>query len=270
MRANWQGYLTIGQLGIPVRLYSATRSISPRFVQLHEGDGAPVERVTRSSVTHQEISVGEIVRAVEYEPGRYVTLTDQELERAGTPHLKTIDVKQFCEADSIDPIYYEKPYYIVPSTGGERAYALLREALTRSRKLAITQFVIYNHEHIAAIGLLGDLLVLHQLRFANEIVPRNDIKTRPLPKPSPSEIDALQALIERFSSPFYVHDYHDEHAEHIAELVERKAKGLPMPKRETPSSHATPEDQLEQAITRMLNSPNQLGPGESDTPPASQ
>ncbi|HVS58124.1 MAG TPA: Ku protein [Candidatus Saccharimonadales bacterium] len=259
-RASWQGFITIGQLGVPVRLYSASRSARPRFVQLSEKDGKPVHRVLRSSVTHEEVRADEVVRAVEVEPGKFVTLTDQELEQTGTPHLKTIDVKQFCEPGDINPIYYEKPYYITPGAGGERAYALLREALVRSDKLAITQFVIMSKEHIGALGVAGDLLVLHQLRFADEIVPRSDIKTRPLPKSNPSEVEALQRLIDRFSAPFYVNDYHDEHAEYVQQLVERKAKGLPMPRREKPSPQATPDDQIQAAITRMLDpSQNRLG-----------
>lgn len=260
MRASWQGFITIGQLGVPVRLYSASRSARPRFVQLSEKDGKPVQRVLRSSVTHKEVKPDEVIRAVEFEPGNFVTLTDQELERADTPHLKTIDVKQFCDPSDINPIHYEKPYYITPGAGGERAYALLREALVRSGKLAITQFVIAGKEHIGALGVAGDLLVLHQLRFADEVVPRSDIKTRPLPKSDPAEVDALQQLIERFSGPFYVNDYHDEHAEYIQELVERKAKGLPMPRRERPSPQATPDDQIQAAITRMLKQDhNRLG-----------
>lgn len=259
-RASWQGFITMGQLGVPVRLYSASRSVRPRFVQLSEKDGKPVQRVLRSSVTHEEVRTDEVVRAVEFEPGKFVTLTDQELEQTDTPHLKTIDVKQFCEPGDINPIHYEKPYYVTPDTGGERAYALLREALVRSDKLAITQFVIMNKEHIGALGVAGDLLVLHQLRFAEEVVPRSDIRTRPLPKSDPSEVEALQQLIERFSAPFYVNDYHDEHAEYVQQLVERKAKGLPMPRREKPSPHATPDDQIQAAITRMLDpGQNRLG-----------
>lgn len=261
MRASWQGYITIGQLGIPVRLFNASRSIRPRFVQLSEKDGAPVERVLRSSVSHEEVKPHEVIRAVEIESGQFVTLTDQEMERAGTPHLKTVDVKQFCDQSAIDPIYYEKPYYVTPAPGGERGYALLREALVRTGKLAITQFVIYNREHIAALGVAGDLIVLHQLRFADEIVPRSDIRTRPLPKSTPSELDALCALMDRFSGPFYIQDYHDEHAEYIHQLVERKARGLPMPRRESTPTHATPEDQIESALNDMLGNSHQLGGG---------
>jgi DNA end-binding protein Ku len=251
-KATWQGYIALGKLGIPVRLHSATQSLRPRFVQLHEKDGSPVERELRCKHEKREIAPSEIIRAVEYEPGKYITLTDRELEQSATSPIKTIDVKQFCDPEAIDPIYFEKPYYIAPTRGGERAYSLLREVLARTGKIAIVQFVIYNKERIAAIGIHGDLLVLQQLRFDTEIVPRSSIKTPALPKPSPAEIEALSTVVERYTSPLYIQDYHDEHAEHINELIERKAKGLPAPRAERTAPNATPESEIVNALEDTL------------------
>jgi DNA end-binding protein Ku len=252
MKAAWDGHIALGRLGIPVRLYSATRSTRPQFVQLHEKDSAPVERVLRCKNENKDISAKEIVRAVEYEPGRYITLTGQELERNLPASAKTIDVKQFCDFSEIDPIYYEKPYYIVPAKGGERAYALLREALIRSKKAVVVQFVLYGREHIGVIGLFRDLLVLNQLRFASEIVPRSDLKTRAMPRPSPAEVNTLQSVIEHYSGPFYTEDYHDDYSEQVQMLVERKIKGLPAPRRESVSPNATPEEEIVSALENTL------------------
>lgn len=263
MKAAWEGHIALGRLGIPVRLYSATRSTRPQFVQLHEKDSAPVERVLKCRAEGKEISQKEIVRAIEYEPGHYITLTGQELEHNLPANAKTIDVKQFCEFSEIDPIYYEKPYYITPSKGGERAYALLREALSRSCKAVVVQFVLYGREHIGIIGLYRDLLVLNQLRFASEIVPRTDIKTRAMPRPSPGEVATLQNVIEHYSGPFYTEDYHDNYAEQVQALVERKIKGLPAPRRESVSPNATPEEQIIEALRDTLSDntdSHRLGP----------
>lgn len=251
-RASWQGYITLGQLGIPVRLYGATQTAEPRFVLLHEKDGSPIERPYRCALEKHDIPYGEIIRAVEYEPGRYITLSDHELEQTVAQPIKSIAIQQFARADVIPPIHYEKPYYVVPTKGGERAYALLREVFARSHYIAIAQFTQHTHEHMGALGLHGDMLMLHQLRFAGEIVPRSHIKTPALPKPSPSEIEALTAVIERFSGPFYVEDYHDEYAEHIQELVERKRRGLKAPRRERSTPHATPERNIIPALQRAL------------------
>ncbi len=243
-RATWQGYITLGQLGIPVRLYTATQSLRPHFVRLHERDGSPVERALRCRAEHLEISPNETVRAAEYEPDRYVTLTDQELERTAPAHVKSVDIKQFCSRGSIDPVYYEKPFYAVPGRGGERGYSLLREVLARTGMLAIAQLIMHEREHIAALLVQGDMLVLNQLRFADELLPRNRLKTPPLPKPSPDEIDALTAIVRRFNGPFYIQDYHDEHSEYVRQLIERKAKGLPARRRERIAPHTTPQNEI--------------------------
>jgi DNA end-binding protein Ku len=253
MKATWQGYIALGQLGIPVRLYSASRSKRPQFIQLHEKDSAPVERILKCSTENKEISYKEIVRAVEYEPGQYITLTGQELERNLPTPAKTIEVKQFCDLSEVAPIYYEKPYYIVPSKGGERAYALLREALTRSKKAVVVQFALHNREHIGVIALHRDLLVLNQLRFADEIASREEVKTRALPRPSPTEVATLHSVIDHFSGPFYIEDYHDSYAEQIRTLIERKIKGLPPPRREPVSANATPEEEIVRALQNTLS-----------------
>jgi DNA end-binding protein Ku len=254
MRASWQGYIALGQLGIPARLYSASKKSAPKFVQLHEKDSSPVERVLKCRAENHEISHREIVRAVEYEPGRFITLTGRELERALPLSTKTIEVKQFCNQSDIDPILYEKPYYIAPAKGGERAYALLREALSLSNKIMVAQFALSGREHIGAIGLHRDMLVLHQLRYSDEILPRSDIKTRALPRPSPTEVNTLRSVIDHFSGPFYVEDYHDDYTEQIKTLIERKIKGLPPPRREPISANATPEEEIVSALKSTLNS----------------
>jgi DNA end-binding protein Ku len=256
-KASWQGYISLGQLGIPVRLYNASQPARPNFVQLHEKDGSKVERILQCKDEHKQINIEEVVRAVEYEPGRFVTLSNNELELASSSPVKTIDVKQFTGPESVEPIYYEKPYYMVPTRGGERAYALLREVFIRSGKIAVTQFTIYNKERIGVLMVQDDLITLLQLRYAAEIVPRSSIKTPALPKPSPSEIEALSSVIDRYSGAFYIQDFHDENVERINQLVERKIKGLPVPSRERIAPLATPEGEIVEALRESL------GPEES-------
>ncbi len=177
--AAWQGYLTLGRLGIPVRLYTAIQSIRPRFVQLHEADGSPVERELHCQIKHRKIDASEVVRGIEYEPGRYITFTDDELTTSKNLSSKAISILQFCEPEAIPTLYFDKPFYIVPSKGGERAYALMREVLDRQHKVAVAHFVIYAHEHIAVLGVQGDVIVLQQLHFAAKIIPRNTLKRLP-------------------------------------------------------------------------------------------
>jgi DNA end-binding protein Ku len=254
-RAAWQGYITLGQLGIPVRLYTAVQSIQPRFVQLHETDGSPVERQLRCKAEQREISSSEVVRAVEVEPDRYVTLTDRELDSGHQNDFKAITIQQFCDNTDIQTLYVDKPYYVVPTRGGERAYSLVREVLARLKKIAIAQFVIYNRAHIAALGVVGDLLMLQQLRYADEIVPRQSIRSPALPKPSPNEIEALSQVVELFSGPFFIQDYRDTFADNLHGLIERKKRGL-SPKRterERIAPHATPEKDILVTLQESLH-----------------
>lgn len=253
-RASWKGYLRLGHLGIPVRLYTGTQSLRPSFVQLHETDGSPIERRNYCRAEKSRVAESEIIKAIEYEPGRYITLTDQELAATTEQSVKTIDILQFCEPVDIPSIHYGKPFYIVPSRGGERAYALLREVLIQTAKLAAAQYIAYNRQRIAVINNQGDLLILQQLRYAAEIVPRSQIKTPALPKPSPSEIEALSAVVTRFSGSFFIEDYHDEYTERILELIERKAKGLPPPRKQRIATHATPENEIEKTLHEILSS----------------
>jgi DNA end-binding protein Ku len=261
MRASWQGYITLGQLGIPVRLYNATQSGQPRFVLLHEHDQSAIERPYRCAEEQRDVPYGETIRAVEYERGKYITISDRELEQSAIGPIKSIAIQQLTKSEAIPAIYYEKPYYAVPSKGGERAYALFREVFARTGTVAIAEFTLHAREHIGLLGLHGDLLMLHQLRFTAEITPRSSLKTPALPKPSPSEIEALRTVVERFSGPFYIEDYHDEYAEHIQELVERKAKGLKAPRRERPAPHATSEADILPTLQHALQEPQLLSSG---------
>lgn len=262
MKATWQGYIALGQLGIPVRLFTATRTLQPKFVQLHVLDGSPVQRTLECKEEQRPITFDEVIRGVEYEPGRYIPVTDREIEHASPAPVKAISIRQFCATDAIEPQYYDKPYYVVPSRGGERAYALIREVFTRTRKMAVAQVVIHNKEYVSVLRVAGDLLMLMLLRYAGEIVPRSGMRTPPLSKPSPEEVDTLTAVVERFGGPFYIEDYHDERAEFIQELVERKSKGLPLRRQERIKPQATPEDEIVPALKNTLQERRMVSSGE--------
>lgn len=252
MKALWKGYIVLGQLGIPVRLYSATQKSGVTFVQLHEKDSSPVERPLFCKAEHKEIPASEIIRGVEYEPGKFISFTEQELERTSRSEFKAITIRQFCKPEQIPTSYYEKPYYLTPTTGGERGYALIREGLLRSNAAAIGRYYLYGSDHIGAIKVVEDILVLYQLRFTDELIPRNSIQTPPLTRPSPAEIDMMQAVIERYGGPLHLNDYHDEYTEYVSLLTDRKIKGLPLPRQEQTPAHATPDDKIQDALVHAL------------------
>ena len=250
MRASWKGYLRLGDLMMPVRLYSATRSISPRFVQLHAEDHEPIRRVTLCSRDGEQLTEGDIVRAVEY-AGVYVEIDDDELER-NSPLERDIVIRQITEPGDIDSIYYDNPYYVIPDAGGELAYAIVRRAFEKTRKNAVATFLFYGRERLALISCQDGMIHLHTLRFHEEIVPKNEVPIPALPQPSPSQIAVASQLLERYAMPFHASDYRDQQADVLNEFIERKAKGLPPKKLARISSSATPENEVMAKMRQML------------------
>lgn len=225
-----------------MRLYSGTQSMSPHYVQLHAEDHSPVTRVTTCKKDGMVLGSHDIVKAIERD-GHFVEVRDVDL-KASRAHDKSIIVRQFSDSGAIDTVYYEKPYYMVPGKGGEIAYTLLRQAFNRTNKVAIATFLLYEKEHIGIISTTDGILMLQQLRFADEIVPRAQIKTPPLPQPAPEQVDAAVRLMERYSSPFYIEDYRNEQIDLLNEVIDRRSKGLPMRRKPQIAPRTTPEDEI--------------------------
>lgn len=251
MKASWNGYFRVGELTVPMRLYSGTQSATPRFVQLHAKDHSPVTRVTKCKKDGEELSPGDIIKAVEHN-GTYLEIKDTDIQIESATD-KVIIVRQFSDQGVVDPVYYEKPYYMVPGKGGEVAYTLLRQAFIRTNKVAITTFTLYEKEHIGIVSVNDGILMLQQLRFADEIVPRAAIKTPSLPQPSPEQVEAAVRLMERYSTPFYVEDYRNEQLDELHEVIDRRAKGLPLKHKPQIAPRTTPEEELMPKLRALLS-----------------
>lgn len=249
-RASWKGYFRIGDLMVPVRLYGAVRSSSPRFVQLHAADHAPVRRLTVCSKDGAQLSDGDIVRAVEHD-GKYIEMDDDALERSGSLE-RDIVVRQIAEVGDVAAMYYDTPYYLVADQGGELAYAMLRRAFEKTNKIAIVTFLFYGRERLAVVSALEDVLYLQTVRFYDEIMPRSELRTPALPQASPAHVAVASRLLERYSMPFHLSDYHDRQTDTLLELIERKSKGLPLKKSATIPASATPEDEVLAKMEQML------------------
>lgn len=250
MRATWNGYFALGQLVLPVKLYSATKPDTPRFVQLHAQDHGAVSHKIVCLIDGQEIKQEDLIRAVKH-GDTYVEISDDEMIRY-SPDYKCITVRQFGTAESVNPIYYEKPYYIIPGDNGKQAYTLIRQALVKSKKAAVVTYVLYEKQRFGIIVESNGLLILHQLRFASEIVPRSDIKMPSLPQAIPAQVDAAIKLIERYTTPFYIDDYRNEQIEELNELIDRKAKGLPPKHVSHTDKHATADQDILTALQATL------------------
>jgi len=250
MRASWKGYFRVGDVMLPVKLYAATRSIGPHFIQLHAIDHSPVTRVTVCLQDGEEINEDDIVRAAEYD-GKYIELSEKELERS-TGFERNIVIRQFTDRADINLIYYDSPYYLAPDQGGELTYAILRRAFERTNKVAIATFLFYGRERLALVSLQDEIIIVQTLRFYDEILPGSDIKLPAIPQPSPAQISIASSLMERYSAPFYARDYRNQQQDLIREVIEAKAKGLPVKKRESIAPETTPASQVSAKMKSML------------------
>jgi DNA end-binding protein Ku len=225
MRAIWTGAISFGLVNIPVRLYSATEERGLKFDMLHKKDLSPIRYARVCRLDGREVPYEDIVKGYEYQDGDYVVLADEDFKRANLRKTKTIDIQEFVLEEEIDAVYYTKPYYLEPDKGAEKAYAVLREALQKSKRVGIAKFVLRNREHLAAIKVQGNLIVLNQLRFKEEIRKPEDIKLPDKKTASGKEIDMAMQLIEQLSEPFKPEQFKDEYTQELKKVISQRAKG---------------------------------------------
>jgi DNA end-binding protein Ku len=258
-RAIWSGTISFGLLNVPVKLYSAVarRGISLR--EIRESDGARIKHRRVAEGTDEEVPYGEIVKAFEVTPDRYVPLSKDEMSALAPEKTRAIEVQDFVDLDQIDPIYFDSPYYLGPAEGAEKAYSLLAEAMEKSGKVAIARFVFRNKEHLAALRPGNGVLTLTTMRFADEVVPPGDLEDE-LPqkksKVAAKEVAMAEQLIESLTTEFDPSAYRDEYREQLLALIERKAEGkdvLEAPAAEEPQPTKAPDlmSALEESIAAV-------------------
>lgn len=226
-RAYWQGQIRLALVSIPVEIYPASKSGSRiAFRQIHEPTGKPIsyEKVVAGV---GPVDRDDILKGYEVSKGDYVLLEDQEIERVKIESRKTLELVQFVDSSDIDPLYYEKPYYVVPADDlAEEAYVVLREALRRSKKVALGQLSVRGSEKLIAIKPCGKGLLLEMLRYADEVQEgQSFFKGIGTAKPATELLDLATTLIDKRSAPFDAKEFHDRYADALKQLVTRKAKG---------------------------------------------
>jgi DNA end-binding protein Ku len=251
MRAIWTGSISFGLINIPVKLYSAAESrdgIDLRM--LHKKDEAPIRYAKFCSEENVEVPFSEIVKAYEYEKGEFVVLGEEDFKAAEGEKSATIDIEEFTDEDQIDVRYLEKPYYLEPTKGGEKAYALLRESLKKSGKIAVARFVLRQREHLAAIKPVGGVIVLNQMRFPADLRTPGGLKLPGEDLAKPEELKMAQTLIDQLTKPFIAEDFHDNYTEELEERIEAKVKNQPVSAAHKPD--AAPVKDLMAALKASL------------------
>lgn len=224
MKPIWKGALGFGLVTLPVQLYSATAGTELNLDYLHKTDLSPIRYAKVCRKDGREIPYEDIVKGYEYKDGDYVVLTDEDFKKANVRKTQLIDIVSFTSESEVDPIYLEKPYYLEPIEGADKAYVILREALKKSKKVGIAKFVLRQREHLGIIKPVGNVLVLDQLRFSNEIKTSKELKIteREVGK---KEINMALELISHLTEHFKPEKFHDTYQEDIKKMIETKIKG---------------------------------------------
>ncbi|HTC29752.1 MAG TPA: Ku protein [Candidatus Acidoferrum sp.] len=229
--AIWSGAINFGLVTIPVKLFTAVRTDELSFNMLHAKDEGRIKYERTCSVDGKPVPWDEIVKGYEYEKGQYVVLTDEDFKKVNPEATQSVDILEFVDLDTINPMFFDKPYYLEPSKQGKHAYALLREALNESNKVAIARVVIRTKEYIAAVKPIGEALVLELMHWASEIVEESTLELPEKEKLPEAEMKMARMLIDTmsvtaFEPEKFKNKYHDE----LLAMIEARAQGKELPK----------------------------------------
>ncbi len=226
-RPIWKGAISFGLVHIPVELHPASSSSGIDLDMLDKRDFAPIGYKRYNKVTGKEVKQPDIIKGYAYEKDEYVVLTEEDLRRANPESTQTIDILSFIDASDIPVFFFEQPYYLVPSKGGEKVYALLRQTLEKSGKLALGQVVIRTKQHLAALMPFQKVIVLNLLRYQEEIRELPEIaepKTGRQSLVSAKEVEMALSLVKDMSEPWNPEQYQDTYRQDVLALVRKKIK----------------------------------------------
>lgn len=227
MRPLWTGALTFGLVNIPVRLHSAVRTKERiSFHLLHKKDLSPVRYDRVCQAEDVAVDWSDIVKGYEYTKGKFVVVTDDDFKAATIESSKTIEITDFVRADEIDPRYFETPYYVVPGKGGDKAYALLREAINQTGMVGIGKITMRSNSlHLAGVKAVGDTLILEIMRFADELADETEFSFPRADAVRPQELQMAKMLVENLSRPFDPAQYKDDYRTNLLKIIRAKLKG---------------------------------------------
>jgi DNA end-binding protein Ku len=223
-KSIWNGTVTFGMVNVPIKLYSATESKTVHFHEVHAKDGARIEHKRVCPKEDREVPYKEIVKGYEVSEGRYVVLDKDEVKAAAGDRGKVIDLSDFVDASEIDPIFYEKTYY-AGSRDDKDVFELLYQALRKTGRAGIGRFSFHDREYLVALRAGDGVLVLHTLRFHDEVVSGKDLEIERGRKPPQKEIDMAGRLVDSLAENFDPEGYEDTYRDAVLDLIKRKAKG---------------------------------------------
>ncbi|MFY9664583.1 MAG: Ku protein [Candidatus Cybelea sp.] len=229
--AIWSGSINFGLVTIPVKLFTAVKTDELSFNMLHAKDEGRIKYERVCSVDGRPVPWDEIVKGYEYEKGEYVVLTDEDFKKVNPEATQSVDILEFVELDKINPMYFDKPYYLEPTKQGRHAYALLRETLEHTNRVAVARVVIRTKEYIAAVKPIDGALVLELMHWASEIVGADTLEIPSREKLPEKEMQMARMLVDtmsvdEFEPEKFTNNYHDE----LLTMIEARANGKELPK----------------------------------------
>jgi DNA end-binding protein Ku len=251
-KSIWNGTISFGLAHVPVKLYSATESKTVSFREVHVSDGARIEHKRVCSKDGREVPFKQVVKGYEVKPDEFVVLSKEEVAAAAGARGKVIEIEDFVPEGEIDPIFFERTYYVGCRDEAE-GYRVFLAALDRSGRVGIGRFTFHNREYLVAVRPLDGVLALHTMRFHDEVVEAGDLDLhKPGKGPGKREVEMAGQLVESLHRKFDPEDYEDTYREAVLELIERKAKGEDLSPEE-PEPEEEPSD-LTAALQASLGS----------------
>ena len=249
MRAIWTGAIGFGLVNIPVRIFSATQDSTLDLDMLDKKDHAKIRFKRVNEDSGKEVPWENIVKAYDYN-GKYVILDDEDFKKASPEKTKIITIEEFVMEEDIPSIFYETPYFLEPQKSGQKAYALLRDALNKSKKVAVGNFVMRSKESLCVLKPMENAILLQQIRFAQEIRNINDLDIPNKLTIKPGEMQMALALIDQLTAKFDISKYKDTYSDQLLKLIQAKAKG----KKLTPSPLRVVHSQSKDLMSQLKES----------------
>jgi DNA end-binding protein Ku len=265
MRAIWKGAVSFGLVNVPVRLYSATQEHDIRFHQVHREDGGRIRMQRICSVDGQPVTYDQLAKGYEAPDGRLVVLTEDDFEALPLPTSHEIDVVEFVPSEQVDPILFNRSYYLEPDARAVKPYALLREALQATDRMAVVKVALRQRETMAVLRVRGEVILLQTLLWPDEVrgpdfdVLQTDVELRP------QELQMAASLVESLAADFHPDDFDDEYARALAEVVEAKLEGAgPAP---APAAEAAGTEEVVDLLTALQRSVERARSARGDEEP---
>jgi DNA end-binding protein Ku len=236
-------------VSFPVRLFTAARSETISFNQLHKEDNSRIKQVIYCQTEDKPIPRSEIVKGYEYEKGKYVVVEDEEIRKVAPKTAKVMEIQEFVKADDVDPVFLESSYYMAPDEGGEKPYALLFEALKQTKYFGIAKVAMHNREHVVILRPGPRGMVLHTMFYADEVRRSEEFRTDPASLKD-KEVALAKMLVESLAGEFEPEKYHDSYRDNLRKMIEAKIEGHKVV--ETPEPHIAPVIDIMEALKKSL------------------